>query len=88
MLAADLSRRMGLLTQDDVERVAALFRRAGLPVEAPDLGYEAYMSYMGVDKKVEGGCIRFVLLRHLGEAFVTGDYDPAALHATLTEAVG
>ncbi|MDP2432785.1 MAG: 3-dehydroquinate synthase [Pseudomonadota bacterium] len=84
MQAADLSRRMGLLAQADVERMADLFRRAGLPVAAPDLGYDAYMNYMAVDKKVEAGRIRFVLLRKLGEAFVSGDYDPAALRATLT----
>jgi len=54
---------------------------------APALGESAYMDYMGVDKKVEGGKIRFVLFKKLGEAFVSGDYDPAALKATLTEAV-
>jgi 3-dehydroquinate synthase len=93
MLAADLSRRMGMITEADVERIAALFRRAGLPVVAPDLGYDAYMDYMGVDKKVEGGRIRFVLFKQLGEAFVSGpgtanDYDAAALRTTLSEAVG
>ena len=88
LLAADLSRRMGLISGGEVERCATLFRRAGLPVVAPDLGYEAYMEHMGVDKKVEAGRIRFVLLRRLGEAFVSGDYDPDALRATLTEAVG
>jgi 3-dehydroquinate synthetase len=59
-----------------------------LPVVAPDLGYDAYMDYMGVDKKVEAGRIRFVLFRQVGEAYVTGEYDPNALRATLTEAVG
>ena len=84
VLAAELSRRMGLIAPADVDRVAALFHRAGLPVVAPALGYDAYMNFMGVDKKVEAGRIRFVLLRNLGEAFISGDYDPAALRATLT----
>jgi 3-dehydroquinate synthase len=87
MLAADLSHRMGLISSADVDRIATLFRRAGLPVVAPDLGYDAYIDYMGVDKKVEAGRIRFVLFRKLGEAYVTGEYDPNALRATLTEAV-
>ncbi len=87
LLAADLSRRLGLLDAADVARTEALFRRAQLPVRAPDLGVDAYINYMGVDKKVEGGRIRFVLLRKLGEAFVSGDYDAAALRATLTEPV-
>lgn len=88
LLAAELSRRMGLLTRADVERVSDLFVRAGLPVAAPDLGYDAYMGHMGVDKKVEAGRIRFVLLRALGDAFITGGYDAAALRATLTESLG
>jgi 3-dehydroquinate synthase len=87
MLAADLSRRMGLISRDEVARIGALFQRAGLPVLAPNLGYDAYMDYMGVDKKVEAGRIRFILLRKLGAAFVSADWDPAALRATLTEAV-
>jgi len=90
MLAADLSLRLGNLSRADVERIAALFRRAGLPVLAPDLGEAAYMEHMGVDKKVEGGRIRFVLFRKLGEAYVAALNDAAedaALRATLTEAV-
>ena len=88
MLAADLSRRMGLIGQADVDRMAALFTRAKLPVQAPDLGYDAYLSYMGVDKKVEAGRIRFVLFKAIGAAFVTANYPAEALRATLTEAVG
>ena len=87
MLAADLSRRMGLITETDVARIGALFRRAKLPIAAPNLGYQAYMDFMAVDKKVEAGRIRFVLLRRLGEAFVSGDYDSGVLHATLTELI-
>jgi 3-dehydroquinate synthase len=87
MLAADLSRRMGMIQQADQDRIARLFLRAGLPVVAPDLGVDAYMNAMSVDKKVESGRIRFVLFRKLGDAFISGDYDPAALRATLSEAV-
>jgi 3-dehydroquinate synthase len=86
MLAADLSYRMGLIGEHEVERMSALFRRAGLPVIAPDLGASTYIEHMEVDKKVEGGRIRFVLFKQLGEAFVSGDYDLGALRATLTEA--
>ncbi len=87
MLAARLSQRMGLISQADVARISELFRRAGLPTRAPALGVEAYLGHMGVDKKVEGGRMRFVLLRRLGEAFVTAEVPQDALWATLTEAV-
>lgn len=84
VLAADLSRRMGLISDADLERTRALFRRANLPDAAPDLGVEAYMKAMEIDKKVEGGKIRFVLLRKIGEAFVSGDAPSDLLAATLT----
>ncbi|MGD9788213.1 MAG: 3-dehydroquinate synthase [Sulfuricellaceae bacterium] len=83
VLAADLSRRLGHLSDADVERIRALLRRARLPDAAPDLGVEAYLKAMEIDKKVEGGKIRFVLLRHIGEAFISGDVPADLLTATL-----
>ncbi|MFN3398001.1 MAG: 3-dehydroquinate synthase [Sulfurimicrobium sp.] len=71
ILAADLSRRLGWLSEADVARIRALFQHAGLPVSAPDLGVARYMDAMGLDKKVEGGRIRFVLLKAIGKALVT-----------------
>ncbi|MBZ0092129.1 MAG: 3-dehydroquinate synthase [Sulfuricellaceae bacterium] len=85
MLAADLSRRMGYLDDATVARIGRLFQRAKLPCTAPDLGCESYLDMMGIDKKVENGKIRFVLLKSLGEAFLTGDVPPELLRQTLTE---
>ena len=87
VLAADVSRRMGLVKTSQLERIRALYRVAGLPDTAPDLGVEKYMDYMGLDKKVEGGHIRFVLLRGIGEAFVSADVPEADLTAALTHYV-
>ncbi|TCJ18175.1 3-dehydroquinate synthase [Parasulfuritortus cantonensis] len=88
VLAADLSRRMGNIDGADVERVVTLFKRAKLPTVAPDLGADAYLGYMGVDKKVEGGKIRFVLFRRLGACYVGADAPAELLRQTLTEATG
>jgi 3-dehydroquinate synthase len=41
VMAAELSRRLGWLTEADVERVRKLLLRAGLPVTGPDLGCRA-----------------------------------------------
>jgi 3-dehydroquinate synthase len=38
---------------------------------------------MRIDKKVQAGRIRLVLLRKLGDAFVTADYPAEALNRTL-----
>ncbi|MBU1225187.1 MAG: 3-dehydroquinate synthase [Gammaproteobacteria bacterium] len=73
VMAAQTSQRMGWISEADVARTRALIRAAGLPGVAPDLGVDTYLEYMGHDKKVEGGKMRFVLLKKLGEAVITGD---------------
>ncbi|MBU3736922.1 MAG: 3-dehydroquinate synthase [Methylobacterium sp.] len=83
LLAADLSRRLGWLNDDDVKRTAAIHRAANLPVVAPDLGVERYLDLMGLDKKVADGRIRLILLQAIGKAVLTGDYPAAALRETL-----
>ena len=83
VLAADLSQRMGLLTASEVDRIRALYRVAGLPDTAPDLGAESYKRYMGLDKKVEGGRIRFVLMRGIGSALLSADVLDTDLNAVL-----
>jgi len=83
MMAADLSCRLGWLTATEVQRVRTLFKGANLPVIAPDLGAQNYREFMGHDKKVEQGKIRFVLLKKLGEAVMTADVPMPLLQQTL-----
>ena len=70
VLAADLSVRLGLLAPTDAERLGRLIARAGLPVKAPDLGADRWAEWMQVDKKAEGGTVRFVLLHGLGHPVI------------------
>jgi 3-dehydroquinate synthase len=72
VMAADLSHRLGLLDADSALRVRRLVKAAGLPVEAPDLGAERWIELMEVDKKNEGGAIKFILLKPLGSPSITG----------------
>jgi 3-dehydroquinate synthase len=83
VLGARLSQRMGLITRENVARIIDVLRRAGLPVTAPDFGIGRYLELMGHDKKVQSGRIRFVLLRRIGEAFVTDEIPSDALEETL-----
>ncbi|HEU4843034.1 MAG TPA: bifunctional shikimate kinase/3-dehydroquinate synthase AroKB [Burkholderiaceae bacterium] len=71
VMAADLSHRMGLVDAATVERVRALVAAAGLPVKAPDLGTARWLELMEVDKKNEGGAIKFILLKPLGAPCIT-----------------
>ncbi len=85
VMALDLSRREGLIDASVGERAVALLERAALPVAPPaEISAEQFLEVMAVDKKTIDGKINLVLLRALGDAFVTSDYDPAKLHQTLT----
>ncbi len=63
--------------------VRDLLQRIGLPVEAPKFGAARALDYMRMDKKVQSGRIRLVLLEQLGRARFTADYADDTLHGTL-----
>lgn len=83
VMAAELSRRLGWLSDADVARTVALLKRAGLPVAGPALGAEKYFDLMGHDKKVLAGKLRLVLLKQLGEAVVYGEAAQADILAAI-----
>jgi 3-dehydroquinate synthase len=84
MMAADLSRRLGWISAEDVARIRRLLERANLPdAGPPSLKPELYLQLMGLDKKVVGGKIRFVLLKSIGHAVVYGDVPEDLLRQTL-----
>lgn len=70
VMASELSARLGLMPPAFVDRMRRLVERAGLPVRGPALGAERYLELMSVDKKNEGGEIRFVVIEALGRAGV------------------
>jgi 3-dehydroquinate synthase len=85
VMAIDLSIREGLVDEALRKRSIDLLSRAGLPVSPPaNISVEQYLDVMAIDKKTLDGNIRLVLLRALGEAFVTADYSDDNLQQTLT----
>lgn len=86
VLAARFSERLGHLQRNDVQRIEALLKRARLPVAPPELGAERYLELMAHDKKVQGGKIRLVLLKRVGEAFLTDSYPEGPLRDLLGSA--
>ena len=82
ILAAELSG----LGDDERQRLRRLVAAAGLPTEPPGIGAARLREAMGMDKKVQGNRLRFVLLRELGQAFVEANVDEERLGAVLARA--
>ena len=72
VMAAELSRRLGMVDEAFVQRLTKLIERAGLPTKGPVLhaadNAGRYLELMRVDKKSEAGEIRFVLIDGPGKA--------------------
>ena len=84
IMAIDLSIRLGWIDDSVRERSIALLERAALPTAPPaEMTPEQFLEAMAIDKKNVDGAIKLVLLRQLGEAVVTDQYDHEKLLQTL-----
>lgn len=83
LMAADLSCRLQRISSETVERIRQLYRQASLPLQGPCIPVQRYLELMQLDKKVEGGNLRFVLLDRIGQATVVKNVSAAALIETL-----
>lgn len=88
MMAADLSQRLGWLSEAEVKRVEGVVAAAGLPIQAPELEVEQFIALMMQDKKVLAGNLRLVLLRGLGQGVVSREASREQLVATLQKFLG
>jgi 3-dehydroquinate synthase len=79
VLAAQLSG----LDSAEIKRLRTLIASAGLPVDPPAITRERWLAAMGMDKKVQQKELRFVLLRTLGDAVTSTDYDADRLQALI-----
>ena len=74
VMAAELSKRLGMVDEAFVKRLRKLIERAGLPVRGPRIDEQdnagRYLQLMRIDKKSEAGEIRFVLIDGPGKAVV------------------
>ena len=72
VMAAELSKRLGMVDEHFVLRLRTLIERAGLPVRGAIIDVQdnagRYLELMRVDKKSEAGEIRFVLIDGAGRA--------------------
>ncbi|MFC0322601.1 3-dehydroquinate synthase [Gallibacterium melopsittaci] len=88
MMAAYLSYHLGDLTKEDVLRLQALLLAADLPIFSPDgMTAEQYLPHMMRDKKVLAGKLRLILLKSLGQAYVTADADKSLVLQAIQDCI-
>lgn len=83
VMAADLSSRLGYLNAEEVSRLKKLIAAMGLPDSAPKLGNDRFFDLMRIDKKSEGGEIRYITLERIGKAKIEA-VDDAMVEQVLT----
>jgi 3-dehydroquinate synthase len=82
--AASLSSQLSGLPPASRAKIVNLIKRFGLPTQLPHaMTAEAILGHMKHDKKFSEGNIRFVLLRTLGDAFVSSDVTEAHLASAI-----
>lgn len=84
VMAAEASRLRGWLGAEEVDRLRALLSKANLPQQSPsNMTVDDYLQAMSVDKKVQDGKLRLVLLQSLGDAQIVADTPRAQLEQVL-----
>lgn len=85
-MAANLSCRLNWLSAAAFHRITNLIAQCDLPIAPPpNLTPERFLELMAIDKKVQNGNLRLVLLTDIGQATVTDQFDPLHLHRMLHE---
>ena len=92
VMAFELSARLDLCAAEDVARVRRHLAAVGLPTGLDGASGRVWdprrlFEHMTRDKKVAAGRVVFVLVRGIGEAFVSDAVDPAEVEALLTSAI-
>ncbi|ADE40155.1 3-dehydroquinate synthase [Candidatus Puniceispirillum marinum] len=87
-LAFDLSVALNICNGQDAGRCKALLEASGLPSGLSNLpagraSADTLLGHMKHDKKVKDGTMHFVLVRSIGDAFVSGDVPPETVLALL-----
>jgi 3-dehydroquinate synthase len=85
MAAANLAVRMELMDAGNITRLKNLLNKAGLMTKLPQLEVKQVMHAIQYDKKVQGGKIRFVLPRAIGQVLITDDVSAAVIEKVLGE---
>ena len=83
VMATDLSYRLGYLNAEDLKRIKKLVTAMRLPSCAPMIGNQRFLELMRIDKKSEGGAIRYITLEKIGKAKIEA-VDDSVIKEVLT----
>jgi 3-dehydroquinate synthase len=83
VMASNMSMLMGFIDDQDFKRIKKIIDSAGLPINPPDISQAQFLDLMATDKKNKDGKISLILLKELGKAFQTEEYDMKILEKTL-----
>ena len=83
VMASNMSMLMGFIDDKDFNRIKKIIDSAGLPINPPDISQAQFLDLMASDKKNKDGRISLILLKELGKAFQTEEYDMKILEKTL-----
>ena len=83
-MAADLSQRLGWLSEADRQACEDLIARAGLPTKAPAaLSEQQFLDLMAQDKKVRDHSLNLVLMTGIGQTVLSNDFSEQLLRETI-----
>jgi 3-dehydroquinate synthase len=88
MGAARMAQHLGMIAPEVVQRHQDLLRRFNLPTDAAGVAPEDVLKAMSLDKKVQGGSNRWVLLEEVGRAVVRRDVPRELVEETVRGLVG
>ena len=87
MSAASMAQEMGLHSQDIVDRQRRLLDRFNLPTSAKGVNVDDILKGMSLDKKVQDGSKRWVMLEEVGRSVVRTDVPEELVQKTVRELV-
>ena len=88
MGAASMAQEMGIHSREIVDRQRRLLERFNLPTSAKGVNVDDILKGMSLDKKVQGGSKRWVMLEEVGQSVVRTDVPEELVERTVRDLVG
>jgi len=88
ILSTIISYNKGYISVEDKNRIIELIKTYELPLLPQDIDVDEIIKYTKNDKKVVGNSIKFILLREIGDAFITTEVTDEDMKLAINEYLG